>query len=70
VSDPDVDCAFVTLSIYSFIAVITWPDGAPATAWKLTGDVTFAPGVGEQMVTVEAVGVQFAVVATEIVSDF
>ncbi len=43
-------------STYSFIAVMVWPEGGPATAEKVTGEVTVAPLAGAQIVTAFAVG--------------
>jgi hypothetical protein len=37
------------------------PDGAPATAFTVTGDATVDPEAGEQMVTTPAVATQLEV---------
>jgi hypothetical protein len=57
------------LSMYNFIAVMVCPDGAPATAWKLTGEATVAPVVGEQIVTTDAVGVQLPVEVVTVIDS-
>lgn len=53
-----------TLSTYRRIALIVVPEGAPATACTVTGEVTDAPAAGAQIVTVDGIGVHAVEVET------
>jgi hypothetical protein len=49
-----VEDAFVTLSMYAFMAVTVVPLGAVAAAEIVTGEFTVAPLAGAQILTVPA----------------